>query len=66
VTKSKSKRVCLFCGRDLKGVRSQEHVFPQWLLDELEMRAKQVSAVHVFRPDDQDAEAQVLTIVSGP
>jgi hypothetical protein len=64
VTKSKSQRVCLFCGRDLKGVRSQEHVFPQWLLDELEMRAKQVSAVHVFRPDDQDAEAQVLSVRS--
>jgi hypothetical protein len=55
------QRACLFCGVDLKGVRSQEHVFPQWLLDELDVRAKKISAVHVFQPEGEDKDAEVLS-----
>lgn len=57
---SNKQRVCLFCGEDLKGIRSQEHVFPQWLLDELSIRAEQVSAVHVFQPEDPASESRVI------
>jgi len=64
MSKPKKQRVCLYCGEDLKGVRSQEHVFPQWLLDELELRSKQVSAVHLYQPEEQDADAQVLSVRS--
>lgn len=64
VSESRSHRVCLFCADDLKGVRSQEHVFPQWLLDELKIRAQQVSAVHLFRPEAPDSQLEVLSIRS--
>ena len=60
VTQKKRPRACLFCGNVLTGVRSQEHVFPQWILDDLEIRDKQFSAVHVFRPPDPDSEPEVL------
>jgi len=56
-----NQRVCLFCGEDLSRGRSQEHVFPQWLLDELGIRAQQVSAIHVFQPDDPASEPEVLS-----
>jgi hypothetical protein len=26
-----TSRTCLFCGKDLQGCRSKEHIFPQWL-----------------------------------
>ncbi len=61
MNKPKNQRVCLFCGQDLSSGRSQEHVFPQWLLDELSIRAEQVSAVHVFRPEDPASEPEVLS-----
>ena len=61
VSQYKNPRVCLFCGDELTGVRSQEHVFPQWILDELNIRRKQVSAVHVFRPPDPDSAPEVLS-----
>jgi len=34
-------------------------VFPQWLLDELQIRTEQVSAVHVFKPQAQDSEPEL-------
>jgi hypothetical protein len=61
VRQCKNPRACLFCGDTLTGVRSQEHVFPQWILDELKIRGKQVSAVHVFRAPDPDSEPEVLS-----
>ena len=64
MSKSKNQRVCLFCAEDLSGVRSQEHVFPQWLLDELKIRAEQVSAVHLFRPADLASETEVRSVRS--
>ena len=54
-------RVCLFCGEALTGVRSQEHVFPQWLLQELGIRDRQVSAVHLFQPPDAASPLQLLS-----
>src|SRR5260370_830069 len=61
VSKYKNQRVCLFCGEDLSSGRSREHVFPQWLLDELNIRAEQVSAVHVFKTEEPDSEPEVLS-----
>lgn len=60
VTQQEHPRTCLFCGDSLTRIRSQEHVFPQWLLDELKIRDEQVSAVHLFRPPNGDSEPQVL------
>lgn len=54
-------RMCLFCGEYLSSGRSQEHVFPQWLLDELSIRAEQVSAVHIFQPEDPVSDARVIS-----
>ena len=61
VTQKKRPRVCLFCGVALTGVRSQEHVFPKWLLDELGIRDKQVSAVHLFRPPSGVSDVRVVS-----
>jgi hypothetical protein len=36
-----SKRNCLFCAQNLSR-RAKEHVFPQWLLDELDIRDEQI------------------------
>jgi hypothetical protein len=44
------QRACIFCNSPLSGIRSQEHVFPQWLLDELEIRNVSISPTH-FKPD---------------
>lgn len=59
--KARTQRICLFCGEDLSAGRSQEHVFAQWLLDALSIRAEHVSAVHLFRPEDPAAEPEVLS-----
>src|SRR6266852_3789939 len=44
------QRSCIFCNSPLSGIRSQEHVFPQWLLDELGIGNVSISPTH-FRPD---------------
>src|SRR5271166_1829364 len=58
---SMQRRQCLFCGASLTGTRSQEHVFPRWLLDEMGLRNKHVSAVHVFQPEDPDAPGELVS-----
>ncbi len=64
MSKSKNNRVCLFCAENLSGVRSREHVFSQWLLDELKIRAEQVSAVHTFQTEGLASEPEVRSIRS--
>lgn len=62
MSKSKNQRVCLFCKEHLiKTVRSREHVFPQWLLDELDIRSKSVTAVHLYQPEDQMSDSEVCS-----
>jgi hypothetical protein len=64
VSRPKTQRECLFCAEDLSGVRSQEHVFPKWLLNELKIREVRVSAVHLFRPEEMRSEAEVRSVRS--
>jgi len=37
---------CYFCGEQLKGKRSCEHVFPQWLLDDFGIREEMINDTH--------------------
>jgi hypothetical protein len=46
------KSFCHFCGSLLKGKRSREHVFPQWLLNHLEISKNMISPTH-FSNDGQ-------------
>ena len=37
---------CIFCGSDLAGCRSKEHVLPQWALDEFGLRDELTMPTH--------------------
>jgi hypothetical protein len=43
------KRTCIFCLKPI-AERSREHVFPQWLLDHLQIREAAISPTH-YKPD---------------
>lgn len=50
-TPKKNKRNCLFCNSILSNRRSQEHIFPQWLLDNLKIRKVLISPTHFSAKD---------------
>lgn len=43
---SLESRECLFCRTELTGVRTREHIIPQWLLDHLGIRDEAISPWH--------------------
>lgn len=40
------QKVCIFCGSNLAGKASVEHVLPQWLLDHLGIREREITPTH--------------------
>jgi hypothetical protein len=45
-------RACLFCGKELARVRAREHVFPRWLLNELNIGEEPINPTQ-FRPSGE-------------
>jgi hypothetical protein len=42
-----SGKTCIFCGMDMSGKRAVEHIVPQWLIDHLDVRRKEIApALH--------------------
>jgi len=40
-------KTCIFCGMDMSGKRAVEHIVPQWLIDHLDVRRKEIApALH--------------------
>ena len=48
-----NRKKCIFCNRNLSGERSREHIFPQWLLDHLQIRDEEISPTHYSRVTSQ-------------
>ena len=44
-----NKKKCIFCNTILSGNRSNEHIFPQWLLDHLQIRDAEITPTHFSR-----------------
>lgn len=40
------QKSCLFCDQIISGKKSNEHIFPQWLLDSFEIKTTQISPAH--------------------
>src|SRR5437879_1748598 len=55
-------RTCVFCGRDLAGVASREHVFQHWLLNGLEIREKEIPQTHFPRKDGSALSTRKQTL----